>query len=318
MSLVYNGVNTDTVIYNRQPTIGVYNGVVIWGGEPGPSPDNGWYMTPKFNNSQELRNFMLLRDISQSGITPEDWVLHLRFPLQYENAANVDANHVRLNYRVSAAVADIAYTLTGTSWQGSYTADYAGIKMFDNNASFIFSNTQSNNTISWNEDLDVPYEYQIVDALEGIVRPTDITANISTANYMMPTRNTYNNLSTSSMFAETGTFNGRFTADNAQNSMRTGLGLGTELQNFHSVSSNISSTYFVLSNSAWTDGVNSMSVNILVDKGLSADARSVIDNFSLSAGVKMSMSFTGNNNGYFALNANVYPSLPGDNVTPIV
>lgn len=37
MSLVYNGVNTDTVIFNGQPTIGVYNGAVVWGDETGPS-----------------------------------------------------------------------------------------------------------------------------------------------------------------------------------------------------------------------------------------------------------------------------------------
>lgn len=38
MSLVYNGVNTDTVIYNGQPTTGVYNGVVIWPSSPVPEP----------------------------------------------------------------------------------------------------------------------------------------------------------------------------------------------------------------------------------------------------------------------------------------
>lgn len=289
-----------------------------WGGTaPEPPQDNGWYMTPKFNTSNELRDFMITHDVSQSGVTPEDWVLHLRFPLQYGNATNVDANTVRLNYKVSAAVAtDIAYSITGTSWR-PYTADYAGIKMFDNNASFIFSDNQVRNTISWNETLVAPYEAQIADALEGMVSYNNITANISTANYMLPIKNTYNNLSTSTMFAETGTFNGVPTADNAQNSMRTDMVLGTEIQNFHNVSSNISSTYFVLSNSAWIDTVSEMTVNVLVDKSLSANARNIMDNLSLLAGVKMSLSFTGTNNGYFALNSVVYPSAQGDNVIPI-
>lgn len=38
MSLVYNGVNTDTVIYNGQPTIGIYNGAVVWGVSQPPTP----------------------------------------------------------------------------------------------------------------------------------------------------------------------------------------------------------------------------------------------------------------------------------------
>lgn len=39
MSLVYNGINTDTVIYNGQPTTGLYNGTIVWGGTAPVDPD---------------------------------------------------------------------------------------------------------------------------------------------------------------------------------------------------------------------------------------------------------------------------------------
>ena len=70
MSLIYNGNVTDTVIYNGQPTTGVYNGVIVWG-ESGPASHGDSYIiqiTPSSPSDGQNFNIEQL-DVNGTGIS---------------------------------------------------------------------------------------------------------------------------------------------------------------------------------------------------------------------------------------------------------
>lgn len=314
MSIIYNGVELPYLYYNGQPTSGYYNGVCVW---PTSQPSqNGWYMK-HFDDSDELKSYITNKN---NNVFPYDWSMDLHTTMNYNGSGQIGPDLATIRYNLSACIVDsIAYTATASTWTGTITASFAGLKMFDNNVSFIYSANQTNNSISWADALE-PYDGQLQLLLGGLSNPFTANTNLQGFSAVIaPMHNSYHNDSTAKIFNNTAAYNGISSTDNAYNNMQINQSCGTEQTNFPSVSSVIGNTYFVLSNRAWTDGVIGTSIQVTANTADIDEVKNRLDNFVFSSHLVPTWTFSGANNGYFAFNASVYPSAQGETgVLPIV